>query len=449
MILLALGIMGWGCGTPTPVDLPLSREEPPCQGPACLVGTVSDGSPPDLVVFAVLDTVRSSRTSLCGHDRPTTPFLQSLVDAGASHSCRAETPSSWTIPSHASFFTGVNVPTHGTHRVGETVRPLDAQWETLAEKYQARGYDTLCISANSFVSDVTGLTQGCDFVRPGRRNLTGTEVVQILQEQIAGRTPGERGLFVFLNFYEAHDPWQPVPKGVEWVKARQLPQDDASKRWAFVRGEMKEAEAARYLAHVTDLYDHGIFLADQYLGESFEVLRLAGLMEDGTRWVITSDHGELLGEHGLLNHGKTLFEQVTRVPVVAFSWPRVPVDFGTRPFSATSVFHLALDGNLGVVPVVAVDLPSPHWSENTQARWGGGSYVAAWEGARKLVWKDGQVTETRLDADPREENWIPAIAGIPDSLSSAVEIVLGRVGDSDAQIDPQMLEMLQALGYAN
>jgi hypothetical protein len=326
---------------------------------------------------------------------------------------------------------------------------LDAQWETLAEKYQARGYDTLCISANSFVSDVTGLTQGCDFVRPGRRNLTGSEVIQTLKEQIAGRIPGERGLFVFLNFYEAHDPWQPIPKGVEWVEERQLPQEDASKRWAFVRGEMKEAEARRYLAHVADLYDHGISLADQYLGESFEVLRLAGWMDGGTRWVITSDHGELLGEHGLLNHGKTLFEQVTRVPVVAFSSPRLSVDFGTGPFSATSVFHLALDGSLGAVPALAVDLPSPHWSENTQNRWGGGSYVAAWEGSRKLLWRDGHLTETNLGTDSKEESWTPVKASVPDSLSSAVETVLGRVGESDAQIDPQMLEMLKALGYAN
>lgn len=448
MILWAFCWMG--CGSPTPEAPTSPLEEAPCQGPACLEAVAPpEGADPGLVVFAVLDTVRASHTSLCGYERPTTPFLQSLVDAGASHSCQAETPSSWTIPSHASFFTGVNVPTHGTHRVGETVRPLGEEWETLAEKYRARGYDTLCISANSFVSDVTGLTQGCDYVRPGRRNLTGTEVVQALKEQVASRTPGERGLFVFLNFYEAHDPWQPIPSGMGWVEARGLPEEDATKRWAFVRGEMNGAESTRYLAHVADLYDHGIFLADQFLGESFEVLRLAGWMSGGTRWVITSDHGELLGEHGLLNHGKTLFEPVTRVPVVAFSWPPESVDFGSRPFSATSLFQLALDGAQGSVPAVAVDLPSPHWSENTENRWGSGSYVAAWDGARKVLWKDGQLTETHLETDPHERAWTPVKGSSPDPLSSAVETVLGRVGESDAKIDPQMLEMLQALGYAN
>ena len=80
---------------------------------------------------------------------------------------------------------------------------------------------------------------------------------------------------------------------------------------------------------------------------------------------------------------------------------------------------------------------------------GGGSYVAAWEGSRKLLWQDGQVTETDLEADPGEQGWSTVQGGIPGALAAAVETVLGRVGDSDAQIDPQMLEMLQALGYAN
>ena len=100
---------------------------------------------------------------------------------------------------------------------------------------------------------------------------------------------------------------------------------------------------------------------------------------------------------------------------------------------------VVVDYHVGAVPAVAVDLPSPHWSENTQNRWGGGSYVAAWEGSRKVLWKDGQMTETHLEADPHEEGWTPVTADIPGSLSAAVETVLGRVGESDAQIDPQML----------
>src|SRR5512138_3439180 len=64
------------------------------------------------VVFVVLDTVRADHASLCGYERPTTPNLEQLAKLGATFSCDAYAPGSWTLPSHASFFTGVDVATH-------------------------------------------------------------------------------------------------------------------------------------------------------------------------------------------------------------------------------------------------------------------------------------------------------------------------------------------------
>jgi len=406
------------------------------------VEAASEGDPA-LVLFVVMDTVRASSLSLCGYERPTSPFLDSMSQAGAAWSCNAQTPSSWTIPSHASFFTGQHVFEHGSHRDGESVLPLSADAETLAERFSSQGYDTVCISANSFVSEVAGLTQGCDFVRKGRRNLAGAEVVQTLREVLENRTPVEKPLFVFLNFYDAHTPWQPIPEGVGWLGARPLPENDAALRWSFMRGEMKERESQGYLEHIGDLYDYGVSLEDHFFGEAFELLRTEGFMAGGVRVVVTSDHGELMGEHGMLNHGKTLYEPITRVPLVYWEKPdRQQVHLPSDPFSATSSFHLALEGRYVPLPAMAVDLPFPYWAKNTGGKVGNETWFAQWEGSSKTVWEDGSAREFDLEVDPLET--------APRAVEVSLPAQFKRVLDQEAMAPPpdEMLDMLKALGYA-
>ncbi|HJO22674.1 MAG: sulfatase-like hydrolase/transferase [Myxococcota bacterium] len=439
-VLLA-ALLAMGCGS-EPEAEPATG---PCWGPGC-VETVSESPEnPSLVVFAVMDTVRAASLSMCGYGRPTSPFLQSMVDAGAAWSCRAQTPSSWTVPSHASFFTGKNVFEHNSHRRGESILPLASEWETLAERFSGRGYDTVCISANSFVSEGSGLTQGCDFIRKGLRKLRGDEVVSQLGEVLEGRTHTDRPLFVFLNFYEAHTPWQPVPAGVEWLESRELLENDTAKRWDFVLGKMGDREAQEYIEHIGDLYDYGVFLEDRYLGEAFELLNERGLMAGGVRFVVTSDHGELLGEHGLLNHGKTLHEPITRVPLVYWEKPtRGEVHFPESPFSAISSYYLVLEGRYVPVPAMAVDLPFPYWAKHTGGKVGNETWFARWEGSRKTIWKDGQAQRIDLDADPDESDARLVDTPLPVEFQGIVSV---EKPESEPT-PPEMLEMLKALGYA-
>ncbi|MBW1761523.1 MAG: sulfatase-like hydrolase/transferase, partial [Deltaproteobacteria bacterium] len=125
--------------------------------------------PAPAVIFVVMDTVRADRTSLCGYEHPTTPTLEKLVELGASYSCDSHSPSTWTLPSHASFFTGLDLDEHRAGAGGGTqnmawgsVTPLDNRWPTLAEDMSARGYQTLFLSANPVVTDRMGLTRGFD-----------------------------------------------------------------------------------------------------------------------------------------------------------------------------------------------------------------------------------------------------------------------------------------------
>ncbi|MDP6933469.1 MAG: sulfatase-like hydrolase/transferase, partial [Myxococcota bacterium] len=89
----------------------------------CLWGLRSRAQPPHSILI-VLDTVRADRLSLCGYDRPTSPTLVSLARAGFTSTCEAYTPGTWTLPSHASFFTGVDVLTHRAHALTDGIDDL-------------------------------------------------------------------------------------------------------------------------------------------------------------------------------------------------------------------------------------------------------------------------------------------------------------------------------------
>ena len=118
------------------------------------------------VVLIVLDTVRASNVSSYGYERRTTPHLDAFA-AGAVRFSTATTVSSWSVPAHASLFTGLFAPEHGAglslrdaSRRLERPAPLDASLVTLAEHLAERGYATAGISANLLLAPHMNLTQG-------------------------------------------------------------------------------------------------------------------------------------------------------------------------------------------------------------------------------------------------------------------------------------------------
>ena len=99
---------------------------------------------PDVVVV-VLDTVRAGNVSAYGYGRPTTPELDALAREGALF-LDATSPSTWSLPSHASLFTGRYPSSHGAH--GEH-RFLDGRLPTLAQVLEHDGYETFCFTSNA------------------------------------------------------------------------------------------------------------------------------------------------------------------------------------------------------------------------------------------------------------------------------------------------------------
>ncbi len=411
------------------------------------------------VLFVVLDNVRADRTSLCGHDRPTTPVLEGLRDAGASYTCAAYAPASWTFPSHASYFTGLELPDHGADVSpagtvewpwGLAFDPLAADVPTLAEQMAARGYQTAAVSANPVVSAPTGLTRGFGTVRSATTfgELGGAALVRTVGEVLReGVDPAGGPLFLFVNIADAHEPWDAIPAELGWAPPRPRlsfdPRREDDDRRRYMRGEMSAEEAARLRAHVADVYDYGVHRADHTLGLLLEALEDAGWLGPGHRLVVTSDHGELLGDHGLVGHeGSYLHEGLSRVPLLVTGGPRLD-----GVVSAIAAHDLVAGEAPRPRPVRAGAFAYPNWP--TWFGIGRLPGAAAWTDAEKLLWADGRYVRYDLRADPEAERPLPVADDDPAlaelrPFAERVEAAMTRPGRGQ---DAKGTDLLRSLGY--
>jgi arylsulfatase A-like enzyme len=302
------------------------------------------------VLLIVLDTVRAQNLSLHGYDRRTSPELERLAASGVRFE-RALSSAPWTLPSHASMFTG-----RFPHELSTGwFTPLDATYATLAEVLSAHGYDTAGFVANTiYASYEHGLDRG--FARyedyplsPAQvllssslgRKLTNIGWLRRLvhNHQILGRKDApevnrdflrwlsrerKRPFFAFLNYLDAHEPYlPPAPFEDRFGPARprrnslivnRTNSAERSEKWKMSPEEVQ----AEILA-----YDASIAYLDSHLGRLFGELRARGML-DHTLLIVTSDHGEEFGEHGVFSHGNSLYWPSLHVPLLISFPGRVP-----------------------------------------------------------------------------------------------------------------------------
>ncbi|MBK7925225.1 MAG: sulfatase [Gemmatimonadetes bacterium] len=300
------------------------------------------------ILFLVLDTVRAASLSLYGHPRPTSPELERLGREGVVFD-QALAPAPWTLPSHASMFTG-----RWPHELSTGwFRPLDARDSTLAEALAARGYRTGGFVANLIYTDYEkGLARGfqryedfplglatllrsCTLTR----RLSDTRAFRrwLGTDQVLGRkhaavvnaefldwqaTTGERPFFAFLNYFDAHDPYLPPD---DWFR-RIAGHDRPSHLSPFRRLGMAGRHAGMRPADVQlerDAYEASIAWLDDAIRQLLDSLEARGVLAN-TIVVVTSDHGEEFGEHGAYLHGHTLFRDAVHVPLLLWAPGRVP-----------------------------------------------------------------------------------------------------------------------------
>ena len=426
------------------------------------------------VVVIVVDTLRSDHVSSYGYARRTTPNIDALAARGRRYA-DVHSTAPWTLPSHASLFTGKFPFEHGAEARKDAdgkfhdAWPLAESQTTLAEVLEAEGYETAAFVANAgYVTERTGLAQG--FEEFSSHRMKGDEVVAEALEWIDG-TDGP--FFAFLNLMDAHRKYNvaPLPDAAE----RGLP--------APPQGDMGElldklclqvlgtevAPSPELVSAAIDAYDLGIANADRAIGELVAQLERRGL-DDDTLYVVVSDHGEYFGEHDLAEHSKDVYEPALRIPLVVVP-PRSTVGkVESEPVSIADVPRFVLaelpdklrrhvprfpgsGGERGLVAELhftrSKDMNSP-WG----ARFDREREVMLASGWKLIVSSDGRNELYHLPTDPDEQrNLYQADPERSAKLVARLRGLIrhGGVGDAPAprELTDEERRILAETGYAD
>jgi arylsulfatase A-like enzyme len=392
------------------------------------------------VLIIVVDTLRADHLSSYGYPRPTTPEIDRLASAGVLFE-NAVAPCSWSLPSHVSLVTGRYMDEHG---VGN-VQPMPwLGWRnsafrgfpTLGEALERKGYRTGAFSANrTYFSSSLGFGRGFqhfedyfhsladDFVRTlygrefarmylkrsdkslAKRLLRSMGFTSLLDQDAEGSgsfggafgvrkradvvndevlkwvdRDRHRPFLAFLNYFDVHDPYGGDPSYPKpgWAQDNQ-----------------------------TDKYDDGVKYVDDYIGRLIRALEQRGLAEH-TLVVITGDHGESLGQHGVDTHGAALYWELIHVPLVIWYPGHVPAGLRiAQPVSNTAIPATVMDF---VGDTVGEEFPQPPLN----AFWRIPQAFTTWPNPLAELAQDEYLTKLDRSADP----------SVPTAVSGAMRSVV-------------------------
>jgi arylsulfatase A-like enzyme len=428
------------------------------------------------ILLVTLDTTRADHISGYGYGKPTTPHIDRLAADGTRYT-RAYAVTSWTLPAHASLFTGKFPSAHGAMyaadgklRLSQGIggpwdnygaNPMSYEETTLAEALKAEGYATGAAVAGPWLKRIFGLGKGFDmyddanFVGDERiGELAGRPGEDVSRSAIEFIDDNEKGaFFLFLNYY---DPHQPLSPPAEYVR----------RFWSEPMPEQGTPEFTRFQLAV---YDAAIQYTDHQLGRVIEHLKELGLYED--MWIIvTADHGELYGENDTWGHGDSLSEPEIKIPLI-IKEPGAdrPRGIDDTPVQQTDILPLLLT-RLGLPlpagvqgqPIPSVDhpifaevYPLPHMNQGaSKGPRQLGDFRTLIEGRYKYVWSSrGNHALYDLGNDPLErENVLVLHTDVAEKMLSTMDRYMasfpkpGEVGDV-GDVDTETMDALQKFGY--
>ncbi|MBM4268069.1 MAG: hypothetical protein FJ144_15895 [Deltaproteobacteria bacterium] len=467
------------------------------------------------VVWLVMDTTRADHLSVYGYPKPTSPTLEQVAKDGAVFD-RAHSESSWTIPGHFVMVTG--------RYDAAREKLLGEEFTTAAELFRDQGYETGAVLANMALGRGSGFEQGFDVAVDGpvrifyqqaferipviralialgiappdavlrrfhQKTFLQNEAVraenvnQWAVDWIDDRDP-DRPFFLFINYMDPHDSYDPPAEFREKFAAgadpvlgfqrysRKLGGTISSN--SFVRDISSQFDEKTW-SEMVGLYDGEVAYLDAQIGKLLEALKERGLADD-TIVVITADHGELLGEHGLANHFKALTEEETHIPLLMRYPGKIPA--GTRIATPSqlrdilpTILELAaispappMDGRSLVALLEGreedvgdgesygfLHRPADKKFDFTQS----GHLLGIRTDEAQYVWSStGKHEFYDLKADPQARQNLHG-SGQPDEAQMAQRLEQWRseTGFSDfggkQKVDRLMKDKLKALGYAN
>lgn len=296
------------------------------------------------IIILLLDTARAQSFSGYGYARPTSPHIDALAAESVVYE-QAIAPGSWSLPSQVSLLTGMFPAKHGAHELHLSYAHA---YPMLPEVLREAGYHTLGVSPNSWMSDEFGVTHGFErYVKmwqyhptapaPARRAAgLGAWVDRKLQrwywrhvfprrnraehvnrhiQALLTRTP--EPFFLYAIYWDMHLPYAAreqdaarwLPPGVTMSQAQRVNRDPLK----YLAGQISMSE--QDFAVLQALYDGALVSLDAAIGALVAWLRQRGIL-DRSLLIITSDHGENIGEHGLMSHAYSLHDTLIHVPLL-------------------------------------------------------------------------------------------------------------------------------------
>jgi arylsulfatase A-like enzyme/Tfp pilus assembly protein PilF len=257
-----------------------------------LLGTLASGCSPgasaDRVVLITIDTLRADHLGCYGGRWVATPAIDALAERGVRFET-AISPAPLTLPAHASLMTGLEPPRHGVRN--NSTFQLEGGFPTLAERMRERGFATAAFVGAVVLDRQYGLARGFDHYEDrmaprraagefGFAERTADRVIDAATNWLEG-APSR--FFLWVHLYDPHAGYQPPPRFLD-----QAPSHPYAGEIAFA-----DAELGRLVERVRARWD-----------------------QRRTLFVVTSDHGESLGEHGEMTHSLTIYEATQRVPLI-------------------------------------------------------------------------------------------------------------------------------------
>lgn len=283
------------------------------------------------ILLIVMDAARAKNLSCYGYNRPTTPHLERFSERCVVYET-AISAAGWSLPGHASIFTGLYPSRHGAHDQHKYLAP---EYPTMAEQLRSRGYYTLAFCHNAYAGPATSLDRGFerfndDFgsILTSLRKVSRRINKSYQRDSGAGHTnkqihvalrrlqADERPFFMFIHYEEPHAPYRPprkynryLPNDVSPREAKRVNQD----RWKYSAGLAPMDE--RDFEILTALYDGEIAYLDDRVAEVLRWFKESGML-DRTMVIITADHGENVGDHQMMGHAYCLYDTLLHVPLI-------------------------------------------------------------------------------------------------------------------------------------
>ena len=284
---------------------------------ALLAGLALASAPPPSalpganVLILVIDTLRADARGTYGETTPTSPRLDALARESVVFE-RAWAPYTWTLPSFISYTTARSVRRHGwDYDIGQfdLYRTVDASVPTLAEVLRTNGYATEGRYANGHLHDSLGFGRGYQqWVKGSDADTVANAITDIK----SWPTDGKPNL-LYVHIMNCHTAWRPSLEAQKAVGVS-FPVPTAGLDWTDWFKLPKEARPARAVEY-RQQYEATVRDADTAMGRILDALNSSG--EAGKTMVLLhSDHGEALGDHGIVGHNRSVFEEVARIPLV-------------------------------------------------------------------------------------------------------------------------------------